>query len=126
MRVKVDVMRRFILCGIFAAATLLTLGSTSAHAAAAAENYQFYCAQCHGLKGRADGPNAVESQPVSPRDHTSAVEMGKLTDEDIINAIEGGGAATSKSVLMPPFGKTLTGPEIAALKDYLRKLCKCR
>ncbi|MBI5562863.1 MAG: cytochrome c [Deltaproteobacteria bacterium] len=112
--------------GIILLACLSVFFPSAASGAPAEENYQFYCAQCHGLKGKADGPNAVESQPVSPRDHTSASEMNKLTDEDIINAIEGGGAATSKSVLMPPFGKTLTKAEIAALKDYLRKLCKCK
>ncbi|MFQ5735366.1 MAG: c-type cytochrome [Thermodesulfobacteriota bacterium] len=95
-------------------------------AATAAQNYHFYCAQCHGLEGRGDGPNATRSQPVDPRDHTSAYEMNKLTDAEIIGAITGGGAATSKSTLMPPFGKTLTKREIKDLKDYLRKLCKCK
>lgn len=94
--------------------------------AAAAENYKFYCAQCHGIEGRGDGPNATKNMPVNPRDHTSAYEMSKLTDEDIINVIREGGAATSKSTLMPPFGKTLTEAEILAMKDYLRKLCKCK
>ncbi len=96
-----------------------------AFGASAEENYQFYCAQCHGVKGKGDGPNATETQPVSPRDHTNTKEMKKLTDEDIINVIKSGGAATSKSTLMPPFGKTLTEKEIQELKDYLRKLCKC-
>ncbi|OGQ54761.1 MAG: hypothetical protein A3J24_03990 [Deltaproteobacteria bacterium RIFCSPLOWO2_02_FULL_53_8] len=118
-------MKRRIIYGILTAAVFIAL-PTSGRAATAEENYQFYCAQCHGAGGKADGPNAVESQPVDPRDHTSAAEMNKLTDEDIINAIEGGGAATSKSVLMPPFSKTLTNSEITALKDYLRKLCKCK
>ncbi len=115
------------LSGALALSLMLVLAvGAASFAATAAENYRFYCAQCHGLEGRGDGPNATKSQPVSPRDHTSAAEMNKLTDEDIINSITDGGAATSKSTLMPPFGKTLTKPEIAALKDYLRKLCKCK
>ncbi|MDP2690139.1 MAG: cytochrome c [Deltaproteobacteria bacterium] len=104
---------------------VLAVGAAS-FAATAAENYRFYCAQCHGLEGKGDGPNATKSQPVDPRDHTSAHEMNKLTDEDIINSITDGGAATSKSTLMPPFGKTLTKQEIVELKDYLRKLCACK
>jgi hypothetical protein len=28
--------------------------------------------------------------------------------------------------MMPPFGKTLSDDDITALKDYLRKLCKCK
>lgn len=97
-----------------------------AYGATAPENYRFYCAQCHGLEGRGDGPNATKSQPVSPRDHTSALEMNKLTDDDVLNAITDGGAATSKSTMMPPFGKTLSKGEISALKDYIRNLCKCK
>lgn len=109
---------------LFFAATVFS-GST-ASAASAELNYKFYCAQCHGTDGKGDGPNATKSQPVSPRNHTSAKEMSKLTDQDLINVIKGGGAATSKSTMMPPFGKTLTDDEVVALKDYLRKLCNCK
>ena len=90
------------------------------------ENYRFYCAQCHGVYGKGDGPNATREMPVSPRDHTNALEMNKLTDEDVINAIAEGGPATSKSSLMPPFGKTLSKNEIVELKNYIRKLCNCK
>lgn len=112
-----------------AAATILSavlFTSTVSSAATAETNYRFYCAQCHGTEGKGDGPNATKSQPVSPRNHTSAKDMSKLTDQDIINVINGGGSATSKSTLMPPFGKTLTDKEVKDLKDYLRKLCKCK
>lgn len=98
---------------------------STAFAASAELNYKFYCAQCHGTDGKGDGPNATKSQPVSPRNHTSAKEMSKLTDQDLINVVKGGGAATSKSTMMPPFGKTLTDAEVVALKDYMRKLCNC-
>lgn len=113
--------------GIASAAVLACLMMSGvAHGATAPENYRFYCAQCHGLEGRGDGPNATKSQPVSPRDHTSSLEMNKLTDDDVLNAITDGGAATSKSTMMPPFGKTLSKGEISALKDYIRNLCKCK
>ena len=101
-------------------------GASSASGETVEDLYRFHCAQCHGLKGMGDGPNATREMPVSPRDHTSAVEMNKLTDADIINAITDGGPATSKSSLMPPYGKTLSKAEISALKDYLRKLCNCK
>lgn len=104
----------------------LSAGVGSAVAETAPDLYKFHCAQCHGVKGMGDGPNATKEMPVTPRDHTSALEMGKLTDADIINAITGGGTATSKSSLMPPFGKTLSKQEIVSLKDYLRKLCNCK
>lgn len=113
----------FALIAFFVAASLF---ASTALAASAEENYRFYCAQCHGLEGKGDGPNATKNMPVEPRDHTSAGEMNKITDDDIMNAIADGGPATSKSSLMPPFSKTLTKSEIVALKDYLRKLCKCK
>ncbi len=62
---------------------------------------------------------------VSPRDHTNAKQMSKLTDEDIRLAIAEGGDAVQKSELMPPWGNTLTAAEIDGLVRYLRKLCKC-
>ncbi len=100
--------------------------AAAATAAAAPEvNYRFYCAQCHGLAGAGDGPNATRHQPVPPRNFTSGPEMSILTDAEIIRAIERGGAFVGKSTLMPPFSATLTGPEIAGLKDYLRMLCRC-
>ena len=111
---------------IFAAFAAFASLAPASFAATARDNYGFYCAQCHGLTGKGDGPNATKNQPVEPRDHTSAYEMSKLTDKEIIDAITGGGAAVSKSTLMPPFGKTLTTKEIAALRDYLRKMCDCR
>ena len=38
--------------------------------------------------------------------------MSKLTDEDIRLAIAEGGDAVQKSELMPPWGNTLTAPEM--------------
>lgn len=113
-----------VLAATVFAATVFT--GHPALAAGAEANYRFYCSQCHGLDGKGDGPNATKSQPVSPRNHTNATEMSKLTDQDLINVIKGGGAATSKSTMMPPFGKTLTDEEVNGLKDYLRRLCKCK
>ena len=111
--------------GVTALAALFTAASAGAEAVAAELNYRFYCAQCHGLEGRGDGPNATRHQPVEPRNFTSWAEMSILTDSEIILAIERGGAATAKSTLMPPFAETLTRAEIVELKDYIRMLCRC-
>ena len=51
--------------------------------------------------------------------------MSKLSDEEIIEVIKNGGAATDISRMMPPFEKTLSDKEIYDLKDYLRRLCRC-
>lgn len=100
-------------------------GASISEAATAKLNYRYYCASCHGLEGKGDGPNNTESQPVEPRDHTNAAKMSKLTDEELIEVIRDGGAATDRSRMMPPFGGTLKSQEISELKDYLRGLCNC-
>ncbi len=107
----------------------LALTASLADRAAAEEIeqvYQFYCAQCHGLKGGGDGPNVSKDFPVTPRAFTSAKEMDKLTDADVKNVVMDGGPAASKSAMMPPWSKTLTEAQVDGLVKYLRKLCACK
>lgn len=87
--------------------------------------FKFYCAQCHGLGGKGDGPNVTKDFPVSPRNFTDAAEMNKLSDADMKNVILDGGPSASKSPMMPPWGKTLSGEEVDGLVKHLRELCKC-
>ena len=74
-----------------ALATLLAVSALVAGAPAAADDaeqvFQFYCAQCHGLQGKGDGPNVSKEFPVDPRNFTEAKEMEKLSDADIRNVI---------------------------------------
>jgi mono/diheme cytochrome c family protein len=107
------------------AASLLIAVSDPAHAASAEENYRHYCAQCHGEQGKGDGINA-RLIPVEPRNHTDSVEMSKLSDAKLFEAISSGGFAVNKSTLMPYFEHTFTKEEIQALVAYLRKLCNCK
>ena len=111
-----------------AAVMLLLLGvvfvAAPANAETAADNYKLYCAQCHGLNMSGGGINA-ESLSVQPRNHTSAKDMGMLSDENINLAIKKGGLAVSKSSFMPPFGGILTDDEIKDMVKYLRDACKC-
>ncbi len=101
------------------------LAANSAPAADAEKMFKFYCAQCHGLGGKGDGPNVTKEFPVSPRNFTSAEEMNKLTDADIKNVVLDGGPVASKSPMMPPWSKTLTEADVDALVKYLRQLCNC-
>ena len=87
--------------------------------------FKFYCAQCHGLTGKGDGPNVTKDFPVSPRNFTNADEMNKLTNADLKNVILDGGPSVSKSPMMPPWGKTLTEEDVDGLVKYLRVLCAC-
>lgn len=112
----------------FAAFVLLALPllTTPADAAEVEKVFKFYCAQCHGLTGKGDGPNVTKDFPVSPRNFTDAKEMDKLSDADLKNVILDGGPAVSKSSMMPPWGKTLTVEQVDALIGHLRKLCNCK
>ncbi len=96
-----------------------------AQAAEAEQLFRFYCAQCHGLEGKGDGPNVSKDFPVDPRNFTNADEMAKLSDADIKNVVIDGGPSASKSPMMPPWGKTLTEEEVDSLVQHLRKLCQC-
>ncbi len=100
--------------------------SAEAVAAEVEQIFKFYCAQCHGLGGKGDGPNVSADFPVSPRNFTSAEEMNKLTDADLKNVILDGGPSVSKSEMMPPWGKTLTEADVDALIRHLRQLCACK
>lgn len=110
-------------------ATLVALGWFFSSAALAEEDkqlYEFYCAQCHGLTGKGDGPNVTKDFKTDPRNFTSVPDMEKLSDADIKNVITDGGAAVSKSELMPPWGKSIAEADIDKLVAYVRKLCKCK
>jgi cytochrome c oxidase cbb3-type subunit 3 len=109
-----------------AALALVVLALGPAQAVEVEKVFKFYCAQCHGLSGKGDGPNVTKDFPVSPRDFTNAKEMNKLTDADIKNVILDGGPAASKSPMMPPWSKTITEADADALVLYLRKLCACK
>lgn len=109
-----------------AALALVVIAVGPAQAVEVEKVFKFYCAQCHGLSGKGDGPNVTKDFPVSPRDFTNAKEMNKLTDADIKNVILDGGPAASKSPMMPPWSKTITEADADALVLYLRKLCACK
>jgi cytochrome c oxidase cbb3-type subunit 3 len=107
-------------------ASHLALAPSTATAAETQKIFNFYCAQCHGLGGKGDGPNVTKDFPVSPRNFTSAKEMDKLSDADMKNVIMDGGPSMSKSPMMPPWGKTLTAEQVDGLIKHLRVLCKCK
>jgi cytochrome c oxidase cbb3-type subunit 3 len=115
---------------LFAIAALVALVSPLANATVSASEtlkiFEFYCAQCHGLSGKGDGPNVTKDFPVSPRNFTNAKEMDKLSDADLKNVILDGGPSVSKSPMMPPWGKTLTVEQVDGLVKHLRGLCKCK
>ena len=83
--------------------------------------YDFYCALCHGAEGTGDGFNAWNLDPRPEPFKGNALVEG-VSDDDLAAVIRSGGRSVGKSVLMPPWGRTLTGPQIDALVAYLRVL----
>jgi mono/diheme cytochrome c family protein len=81
--------------------------------------YKVNCTPCHGARGEGDGPAAAAYNP-RPRNHTDAVYMSKLTDEDIAKVIQYGGAI--KGMPMMPSNPALKGADLAAVVAYTRSL----
>lgn len=108
-----------------AAAFALVTASGPALADDSEKTFRFFCAQCHGLAGKGDGPNVTKDFPVSPRNFTDAAEMNKLSNADLKNVILDGGPSVGKSPMMPPWGKTLSEAEVDGLIRHLRVLCNC-
>jgi cytochrome c553 len=86
--------------------------------------YQWYCSQCHGLKGKGDGINA-KLLTVPPRNHTKAAYLETRTDEQLFEAIKFGGLSVDRAPCMPAWGHTLSEDTIHSLVRYIRELCHC-
>ena len=120
--------QHWLACVIVVAVTLSLRGSI-AHAAddsamaKARENYQSYCAKCHGEQGKGDGPGAAMLKP-KPRDYTDCKVMQNKKDEELIKVISDGGESIGMSADMQPWGGTLSADEIRDLVKFVRGFCK--
>ena len=88
------------------------------------QTYQWYCSQCHGIKGKGDGINA-KFLTVPPRNHTKAAYLETRTDEQLFEAIKFGGLSVGRAPCMPAWGFTLEDNTIHSLIRYIRELCHC-
>lgn len=102
----------------------VTVIAQSGLASTAQQNFEWYCAQCHGLDGGGDGINSVDELPVGPMALSKAKEMIKFSDDQIVKTITQGGPVNNLESLMPTWGNTLTEKEIKELVRYVRSLCK--
>lgn len=80
--------------------------------------YKEYCAQCHGLTGKGDGPAASGLEP-KPAIHAN-MPFEKLPMEYLYNVINHGGPAVGKSPNMPYWGLTLGRQGVADVIAYLK------
>jgi hypothetical protein len=88
------------------------------------ETYQWYCSQCHGIKGKGNGINSPHVT-VPPRNHTKAYYLETRSDEELFEAISKGGLKIGRAPCMPSWGATLDEKTIWSLVRYIRELCNC-
>ncbi len=81
--------------------------------------YKEYCAQCHGLSGKGDGPAALDLNP-RPAVH-SEMAIDKEPIDYLFNVIYYGGKKVGKSALMPYWGLTLGQEGVADVIAYMKK-----
>ena len=83
--------------------------------------YKANCTACHGESGTGNGPAAVSFKP-APRDHTNRAYMDKLTDKNIADVIQMGGAI--KGMPLMPSSPQIRGADLDALVAYVRSLSR--
>ena len=83
--------------------------------------FRHYCAVCHGSEGRGDGFNST-NLALPPQDFSSSEFWQQMTDEHLFLAVSKGGPANGKSVLMPAWGRTLTGRQMDDIVAFLHTL----
>ena len=113
-----------ILVSVLVLSSLIGGRIVSAQAAEEARTiYQERCMTCHGETGNGDGPAAAVLNP-KPKDFQDCGAMSQITDEQLFNAIKGGGQSVGLSPLMPAWSAAVTDPQIHALVAYIRNFCK--
>jgi len=79
-----------------------------------------YCARCHDPESTTERLSNYDNLEVKPHAFTEGDTLNKISDADLAAIISHGGPALNKSVLMPPYGLTLSKAEIQALISYIR------
>ena len=86
-----------------------------------AELYAANCATCHGPRGDGDGPAAAALNP-RPAKHSDGAVMNVLSDAFLFQVIQQGGPSVGKSVMMAPWGGTLSDAQIRDIVAFVRTL----
>ncbi|MGE0494097.1 MAG: c-type cytochrome [Vulcanimicrobiota bacterium] len=87
--------------------------------------FQAYCAACHGEGGKGDGPMSGKLYldfAVRPADLSAPAFQKSRTDEQLEEAVRGGGKAVHKTPFMPAWGQTLTDRQVDDLVAFIREL----
>jgi mono/diheme cytochrome c family protein len=79
-----------------------------------------YCGRCHDPESTTRRVSNYDNLSVKPHPFSEGDFLNKISDADINSIISHGGPSMSLSAQMPPWGATLTKPEIQALIAYIR------
>ncbi len=91
--------------------------------AAGAQIYTTYCAACHGVEGKGDGPAGTALEP-HPANLADAKMMNNMSDTYLFWRISEGGMIEPFNSAMPPWKGSLTEEQRWQVIDYLRTLAK--
>lgn len=83
--------------------------------------FQLYCMPCHGARGKGKG-EAIRGYSPQPPDFSKPGYLSGLSDAYLRTVIAKGGAAVSKSGLMPPLGQALGERGLSDVVAYLLQL----
>jgi cytochrome c oxidase cbb3-type subunit 3 len=110
-----------VLCSVLLGRGIPAAAAEPGNAAHGKKLYLTYCFTCHGATGKGDG-YAARFQRVTPRDLTNDAHMSIRTDQQLFDAISGGGPAFHGSMVMPYWRESLSEEQLLDLVAYLRTL----
>jgi mono/diheme cytochrome c family protein len=79
-----------------------------------------YCVRCHDPESTTQRVSNYDNLTVKPHAFTEGDALNKISDADLASIINHGGQSMNLSAEMPPYGATLTKPEIQAVIAYIR------
>lgn len=79
-----------------------------------------YCNSCHDPESSPERVSNYDNLQVKPHPFTEGDTLNKMSDTDLTAIIQHGGPALNRSALMPPYGDTLSPPDVRALIAYMR------
>ena len=81
-----------------------------------------YCVRCHESESSPERVSNHDNLKAKPHSFTEGSVLNPMSDANLAAIISHGGAALGKSAEMPPYGATLTKPEIDALIALIRAI----
>lgn len=108
---------------VMAASSLLAGNVLASNAYQGWQLYNTYCMVCHGVNGDGKGPLADKlGKGNKPANLTDATKVGKRSDKEIFQVIEGTADHAKINGDMPRWGMAIPGPQIDSLVAYVRFL----